>query len=751
MNKQLTIIPLCLLAIACTQSRPQLQPSVAVVGATPVKNVSYKATSTARNNYTGVVKKVDDIAQQITVRIEDKNGGNGSGVIVAKEGDTYYVITAAHVIQEPRDGREKIAVALVTPTQERIVLSQSDLTVINKGIDIGVVKFKSQQNYQIAKIGKYEFNKIDWVFMSGFPGQDRSKQRHLTIGSIQDRQNTEFRIKDRASLSEGRNLIYTNLSLPGMSGGAVLDRQGRLVGINTGAENESIAPNGNFQQINFGFALGIPIATAIGVTSRGQIPTARLQVSNTPIPASSQSEAGEIQRIQSSSLTKPNSTASATEWLDYGNLLWRSDKQTEAVAAFETAIKLLEREPGISERQERLKIAYFGRGLAWWSGTQGLTTQNLQSAVVAFQQAVKVDPNFTLSSRYLGNSLFKLKRYDEALTAFRQVLSIGKGDFVVYQELGNVLREMKRYPEAVDAYNQAVKLQPNHPWGYNNRGNIYTSLKQYPQAIADFNQAIELDSQDPKAYNNRGLVHDALKQYPQTIADFNQAIELDPNFSMVYYNRGTFYNEQQQYPQAIADFNQAIEIAPNYAKAYHNRGVVYGALKQYPQTIADFNQAIELAPNYIDAYVNRGVVYNELKQYSQAIADFNQAIKLDPTSVSAYVGRGFSYDMLKQYSQAIADYSQGIRLDSNSVLAYGNRGNTYKVLEQYPQAIADYSQVIKLDPNSADIYISRGITFALQKRYPQAKADLQKAAELFRAQNNTAAYQKTMNVLQQLP
>jgi tetratricopeptide (TPR) repeat protein/S1-C subfamily serine protease len=751
MNKQLAIIPLCLLTFSCTQSQSKPELSVRVSTSPQVQNLSYKANLTARKNYTGVVKTVDDIAQQITVRIEDKNGGNGSGVIVAREGNTYYVATAAHVIQEPRDDRQKIAIALVTPTQERIMLSQSDLTVVNKGLDIGVVKFKSTQNYQIAKIGKYEFNQIDWVFVSGFPGQDRSKQRHLTIGSVQDRLNTEFRIKNRASLSEGRNLIYTNLSLPGMSGGAVLDRQGRLVGINTGAENEGIIPNGEYQQINFGFALGIPMATVMGVTSQGQIPTARLQVSNTPIPKSSQSEVVEIQRIQLSTLVKPSLTAKAKEWLDYGNLLWRGDKQIEAVTAFETAIKLLAREPEISVRQDQLKIAYFGLGLAWWTGDRGLTTQNLQSAVVAFQQAVKVDPNFSLSSRYLGNSLFKLKRYDEALMAFRQAISSGKGDFVLYQELGNVLREMKRYPEAVDAYNQAVKLQPNHPWGYNNRGNIYTSLKQYPQAIADFKQAIELDPQDPKAYNNRGLVHDALKQYPQELADFNQAIKLDPNYSTVYYNRGTFYNEQKQYPQAIADFNQAIELAPNYAKAYHNRGVVYGALKQYPQTIADFNQAIELDPNYVDAYISRGIVYSDLKQYSQAIADFNQAIKLDPNSATAYIGRGFSYDLLQQYSQAIADYSQGIKLDPFSILAYGNRGNAYKVLEQYPQAIADYTQVIKLDPNSADIYISRGITFAMQKRYPQAKADLQKAAELFRAQNNTAAYQQVMNILQQFP
>ena len=40
-------------------------------------------------NYTGIVKKVDDIAQQVTVRIDTPDGENGSGTIIGKEGNTY--------------------------------------------------------------------------------------------------------------------------------------------------------------------------------------------------------------------------------------------------------------------------------------------------------------------------------------------------------------------------------------------------------------------------------------------------------------------------------------------------------------------------------------------------------------------------------------------------------------------------------------------------------------------------------------
>ena len=134
------------------------------------------------------------------------------GVIVAKEGDTYYVATAAHVIQtrKQKNGRnvlqEKIAIALITPTQERIVLSNEDMNVVNVDLDIGIVKFKSKQNYQIANIGRSEFERNDWVFVSGFPGKDANKQRLLTIGSVQNQ--PAYRIcGQRSSIIESRGVI----------------------------------------------------------------------------------------------------------------------------------------------------------------------------------------------------------------------------------------------------------------------------------------------------------------------------------------------------------------------------------------------------------------------------------------------------------------------------------------------------------------------------------------------------------------
>jgi tetratricopeptide (TPR) repeat protein/S1-C subfamily serine protease len=726
-------------------------------------NGSTAVTSVARTKYTGVVKKVDDIAQQITVRIEDNNGNNGSGVIVAKQGDIYSVVTAAHVVQDIKKDngrnilRDKIATVIVTPTGERVTLRNGEIDVANPNLDIAVVKFRSAQNYQVADIAKYEFNENDWVFVSGFPGKDSTKRRKLTIGLLQERYWTDFKVKDRESLTRGFNLIYTNLSLPGMSGGAVLDRQGRLVGINTGAENERAD-----EEINFGYALGIPMATILEVTSQGQIPTARLRVANTPTPDSIQSENEEIRRIQLSAVAKPSQTATATEWLDYGNLLWRGQKHQEAVTAFETAIKLLERNSEISQREQKQRIAYYGLGLAWLENHSQQNKQDLQASVVAFQQAVKIDPNFYPSWRYLGWSLYRLNRYNEALTAYQKAISKVQSDFVLYEEIGDVLRHLKRYPEAITAYNRAIKLQPSHLWAYNNRGLTYLEQKQYPQAMADFNYAIKLNPQFVMGYSNRGLIYSGQERYPQAMAEYNKAIDLDPKWGGAYLNRGGLYYKQEQYAQAIKDYTQAlklnvytVEIGSHETNIYRNRGFAYRDLKQYTLAIADFNQLIRLNPQSAIGYNDRGNVYKEMEQYSQAIADYTQAIKLDSQDVVVYHNRGLIYGKMKQYSQAIADYTQAIKLNSQDVVAYSGRGLIYKDLKQYSQAIEEFSQIIKISSldlhMSAAAYSNRGVVYKDMKQYPQAKADLTKAAELWRGLNVPVGYQFVMNILQELP
>jgi S1-C subfamily serine protease len=72
------------------------------------KPLSSVLTIAQASKYTGIVKEVDDIAEKITVRIDSKNSDeDGSGVIVAKQGRDYYVLTAGHVVGKKSNLKNK--------------------------------------------------------------------------------------------------------------------------------------------------------------------------------------------------------------------------------------------------------------------------------------------------------------------------------------------------------------------------------------------------------------------------------------------------------------------------------------------------------------------------------------------------------------------------------------------------------------------------------------------------------------------
>jgi tetratricopeptide (TPR) repeat protein len=654
---------------------------------------SYLPQLARKNNYTGVVKRVDDIAQQITVRIENSQG-NGSGVIIARTGNTYYVATAAHVVT----GK---GYSIVTPTRERVTVKQ--IIVPEPGTDVAIVKFKSTQNYRVAKIGTDRFGMergqtTTWVFLSGFPARDPRNRRILSIGrpSVDPSLNDFAFAKD--TLPPGYDLLYTNLSLPGMSGGAVLDTQGRLVGINNAAENQQGIEAGKQIQINSGYALGVPISTLLRA-AKTSLP--QLSRDLTPVPVNTPADNAQIERTLLASLASPRQTATARAWLDYGNLLWRSLKYAESVTAFDRSLKLLAASD--SPDRDLVKLAYYGRGLSL------IQLKQPQLAVTALQQAVKVDDRFMPAYKSLAYALSASSRDLEAVAAMQKAIESSPKNNGLYISQGLNLFKLKRYSAAFTAFNIAIDLQPNNYFNYFIRSLYSTKLKNYPQALADIDRAIQLDPQDATLYYVlRGNIYGYLRQYSRSIVDYTKAIELTPDLAMTYAVRGATYTQQKQYSRSLTDLNKAIQLGDKNPITYASRGEVYRLQKQSTSALADYTTAIQLNPKYVDAYNERGTIYTDSKQYPEALADYTKAIQINPQYLNGYNNRGNLYIAQQQYSLALADFNKLLELDPKYASGYINRGVVYFVQKQYALALTDCNKAIQLDPQNAIAYINRG-------------------------------------------
>jgi tetratricopeptide (TPR) repeat protein/S1-C subfamily serine protease len=596
----------------------------------PLPQVNPDIETTA---YTGYIAELEAKAKGFTVRIDSTSGANGSGVIIAQQGKTYTVLTADHVLCEKVAEEKTCAnVTYTVVTRDGKTRNIEKSTIIRQeGVDLAVFQFESEDNYPVAEIANYNPNTDDFVFAAGFPkiGDNPSKWL-FSGGTINDKEGGLLQTRQSdlsneqsgtlqsvASLTGGYELVYTSITFGGMSGGAVLDSQGRVIGIHGRSEG---AGGGKIQ---LGFSLGIPISTFIGLQERLKV---KPQLLTTAQPQVSQQQQLEI-ILAITGVIVPNTNAKADIWIERGGQLWRLGRIEEAIKAFDEAIK--QNDP------DNVYLAWYGKGLALF------TLDKDQPAIEALQQAINTLPKGedlkefhssilqrqSVVYRFLGDFSTSAGRerearenYEQALTVINQAISLVPNNPNYYNEKWSVLSELKRYDEGLAAITQAIYLAPRAAW-YVNRGILYRRQQKYELALDDYNQAIELNPNHANAYNNRGNLYQDLQKYELALDDFNKAIEINPNFAILYYNRGNLYINQQKYDLALSDYNQAIELDSKLAMAYYNRGVLYDDQRKYELALADYSKAIDINPNLAEAYVNRGLLYKDLQKYDLALSD----------------------------------------------------------------------------------------------------------------------------------
>ncbi len=173
-------------------------------------------------------KKLQQQIRSISIKVLARGQTIGSGILFDRLDRVYTVATNAHVIQsasapfqlQTPDG-QIYAAALVPPP-------------LGQNRDVSILRFQSlDRTYNIAKLATNKPKIGDRVWASGFPldPQPLSVQPKTAPWGLMivDGQITQIL---STAMSGGYNIGYNNPIRKGMSGGALIDREGNLVGMN---------------------------------------------------------------------------------------------------------------------------------------------------------------------------------------------------------------------------------------------------------------------------------------------------------------------------------------------------------------------------------------------------------------------------------------------------------------------------------------------------------------------------------------
>jgi len=277
---------------------------------------------------------------------------------------------------------------------------------------------------------------------------------------------------------------------------------------------------------------------------------------------------------------------------------------------------------------------------------------NMDSALLAFERAVEINPMLSESRANLGNIYLKKDMVREAIDQYLIALRINPNDAKTHNNLGNAYTQRDSLGPAVNEYLRSLELDPEFADAHKNLAIVYSRQERYGRAIGQLNRAIDLNPKDASCYSQLGDVYSQMNDYEQAIAQYKKASRVDRNSAEPHYGLAICYNKLGLVDDEIWEYTQVLAVKPNMLAALVNLGNAYFTQNRYGAAIEQYNKAVPIEPENAMIHYNLGAAYSKSKNYQQAIIAYLKAIEIDPEIGDAHYGLAFGFYQAKKYDLA---------------------------------------------------------------------------------------------------
>jgi tetratricopeptide (TPR) repeat protein len=358
---------------------------------------------------------------------------------------------------------------LIAADKRKYVVPVKNIRFLGQDLDLTIIQFQSDRNYQIAQVAAPGSLKVDdGVYTAGFPaGQGWLFGSGKAYAVVNKRL-----VGDRG----GYTVIYDAETLPGMSGGGAFNRNGQLVAVHGSGDRytkntqATVEPSNTVkEELNSktGYNRGIPVRWVVNGLNTLGIFLGNSRVSQPP------------------SAANPAKATTADEFF---------------IAGFNKLV-----DPGEDFQAGK------------------------RAAVSQFDRALSINPRYTIA--YFMRALVKSDLNDSkgALADYARAIALNPQYAKAYYARGILKQTELNDPQgALADYDRAIALNPKYVEAYYNRGTLKQEKLNDPQgALADYNKAIALNPKLAAAYGNRGFLKKNQLNNPQgAIADLRTAARL---------------------------------------------------------------------------------------------------------------------------------------------------------------------------------------------------------------------------------
>lgn len=196
-----------------------------------------------------------------------------------------------------------------------------------------------------------------------------------------------------------------------------------------------------------------------------------------------------------------------------------------------------------------------------------------------------------------GGSLCSLGRLEDAIVCFDRALALEPEYGHAWSNKGVVLYSLGRNPESLQCFERALQIDPSDAMAWCNAGNVLSTLGRHEDALRCCDKALALEPHDPTTWNNKGNSHHALGRFEEAIVCYQKAVAIDQRDARGWYNQGGSLRALGRHSEAIRAFANALSINPHSASACYSKAESEYALKQWRDAAASYRRFIDLKPS----------------------------------------------------------------------------------------------------------------------------------------------------------
>lgn len=167
---------------------------------------------------------------------------------------------------------------------------------------------------------------------------------------------------------------------------------------------------------------------------------------------------------------------------------------------------------------------YYTRGITHYYNDES------ELALKAFEEAIKIKPDYAKAWVNKSVTLGDLGQYEEALEAAEKAIEIEPEDTDAWNNKSAALYKLGRYEEALEAAEKAIEIKPDNANAWSNKSGVLYCLRRYEEAVKASNKAIEIKPKQAILWYNHACVYSIKREKETVLHSLKKAIEIDVSF-----------------------------------------------------------------------------------------------------------------------------------------------------------------------------------------------------------------------------